>query len=143
MVLCLLLTGSLTHLLRFFGFSCYIIRQRGMYFSRFLILHFIIVFLLKFYKAISIKWRFPEIHPVLISLAHWRFYHSTSKLITDINNRQRDKRERIIFQRLEGPHDFSSKISSSNFRRNLYFKIQNSSLKFMKFLNLQAHVNIN
>ena len=78
--------------INFFGFSCYVLTQCGTYFSTFLFNREVLIFLLNFYRTISIKYNLQSNISILSSAAHGFFNIVTSQMVTDLNNTGKRKR---------------------------------------------------
>ena len=63
-------------------------------------------------KTPSIKYRYHENITISISIAHGFYKFTTSKMVTDLHDAPREKRERKRFQRPDEPPETSLK----NFR---------------------------
>ena len=75
-----------------FGYPCYILTQCGIYFSTFLFIREVLVFLLRFYRTISIKYNLQSNISILSSIAYGFFNEVTSERVTDLNNTGKRKR---------------------------------------------------
>ena len=62
-----------------------------------------------FYKSISIKYRLREYITILSSKAHEFCNFTTSKIVTDLHDAQREKFQTRDFQSLDDPVENSSK----------------------------------
>ena len=78
--------------INFFGYPCYILTQRGIYFSTFLFIRQVLTFLLTFYRTISIKYNLQNNISILSSIAHGFFNIVTSEMVTDLHNTGKRKR---------------------------------------------------
>ena len=76
----------------FFGYSCYVLTQCGIYFSTFLFLREVLTFLLKFYRTVGIKYNLQSKISILSSIAYGFLNIVTSEMITDLNNTGKRKR---------------------------------------------------
>ena len=88
----------------------------------FLFLQYVLTNHLKIYKYISSNYRLHENITLLSSLVHG-FFYTTSKMVTDLHDAERDKRQRKIFQLLDDPSQSSSKISRWKNKKNFVNKI--------------------
>ena len=68
-----------------FGYPCYILTQCGSSFLTILVLQTIITFLIKLYKAISIKYNSEQNITLLSSIAHGFFDILTAEMFNDLN----------------------------------------------------------
>ena len=76
----------------YFGYLCYVLTQCGIYFSTFLFIREVLIFLLKFYRTISIKYNLQSNISNLSSIAHGFLKIVTSEMVTDLNNTGKRKR---------------------------------------------------
>ena len=76
-----------------FGLPCYILTQCGSYFSTFLFIQYVITFLLKIYKSISIKYKLRENIAKLSSIVYRFLNDKTSKKVTDLHEAECEKRQ--------------------------------------------------
>ena len=90
-----------------FGFGYHILTQCDVYFSTFLFLQFVLTFLLKSYMSISKKYRLHWNITTLSSLAHGFLAYTISKVVTDLHDAKRDKRQRRTFRSPDDPPDYS------------------------------------
>ena len=78
--------------IKLFGYPCYVLTQCGIYFSTFLFVREVLIFLLKFYGTISIKYNLQSNISILSSIAHGFFNIVTLEIVTDLNNTGKRKR---------------------------------------------------
>ena len=75
-----------------FGYPCYILTQCGIYFSTFLFIREVLIFLLRFYRTISIKYILQSNISILSSKAHGFFNIVKSEMVTDLSSTGKRKR---------------------------------------------------
>ena len=78
--------------INFFGFPWYVLTQCGNYFSTFHFVREVLIFLLKIYRTISIKYNLQSNISILSSIAHGFLNIVTSEMVTDLNNTGKRKR---------------------------------------------------
>ena len=88
-----------------FCFPCYILTHCRIYFSTFLLLQHFFTFLLKICKYRYIKNRFHDYKTKLSSVAHGFCNYTTSKIVNDPHDAEREKRQQEKSQRLDDPPD--------------------------------------
>ena len=76
----------------YFGYPCYILTHCGIYFSTFPFIREVLIFLLKFYRTISIKYNLQSNISILSSKAHEFFIKVTSEMVTHLNDTGKRKR---------------------------------------------------
>ena len=74
------------------GYPCYILTQCGIYFSTFLFIRAVLIFLLRFYRTNSIKYNLQSNISILSSIAHGFLNIVTSEMVTDLKNTGERKR---------------------------------------------------
>ena len=76
----------------FFGYPCYVLTQKGFYFSTFLFVREVLTFLLQFNRTISMKYNLQSNISILSSIAYGFFNIVTSEMVTDLNKTGKRKR---------------------------------------------------
>ena len=78
--------------INFFGYPCYVLTQCGNYFSTFLFVREVLIFLLKFYRTISIKYNLQSNISILSSIVDGFCNIVISEMVTGLNNTGNRKR---------------------------------------------------
>ena len=78
--------------INFFGYPCYVLTQCGIYFSTFRLIREVLIFLLKFFRTISIKYNVQSNISILSSIAHGFLNIVTSEMVTGLNVTGKRKR---------------------------------------------------
>ena len=66
-----------------FGYSCYVLAQRGIYFSTFVFIQATITLIIKLYKIFSIEYNLQENITILSSIAHGFCNILTAETVND------------------------------------------------------------